>query len=139
MRPNGTRDLIHDHEWMPESVEAIWDGDVFVTWSCGWVEITGSVTSEQYDETFYETGAECCATKTAVYNVDIRKGSSDGESEDESVVWEHLWAYHQDAVEEAVECADPYDPMKGTSIDPLGPNHVVVLELEKTYVEEDWC
>jgi hypothetical protein len=50
----------HDHEWRLQNAEpALEDGRAIFMEECGWVEITGTATSERLDETFYETGAEC--------------------------------------------------------------------------------
>jgi len=50
----------HEHEWRLRNEEPLLeDGRAIITEECGWVEITGTATSERLDETFYETGAEC--------------------------------------------------------------------------------
>lgn len=134
------RDLTHEHEWMDEAPDVFWDGDVFVSWTCGWVEITGSQHSERHDETFYETGAECCATKTAVYELYIAEGD---ERVEDDRMYEHLWDNHVDTIEKEAEILSPRDLMAGFSIKGsdvgLGDDYVVVFELDKATVDEDWC
>lgn len=56
----------HEHEWHvreDESALLYEDGAVYVYEDCEYVEITGSATSERLDETFYETGFECDASR----------------------------------------------------------------------------
>lgn len=141
------RDLTHEHEWCLEP-RVEWDEDVFVTFDCEYVEITGSVTSDRLDETFYEEGAECLATKTLVYDLWIehdtekRFGSAQSEIVEDGEPYEHLWMNHAGTVEDEMRRVDPRDPMVGTSIDGetvgLGENYCVILELHNERVEEDW-
>lgn len=133
-----TRNLIHDHEWAPETAVAEWDQDVFVTWDCSWVEITGSTHSERWDETFYEEGAKCCATKRAVYELMAYVGSEDGPEAREQV-YEELYFQHRDKIEETMAQQDPYDPCERFTFEDLVPGVTVVAEMAKTYVDEDWC
>ena len=55
----------HEHEWMPAHDEnpILEDMAAIFTEVCDWVEITGSYTDDARDETYYETGAECDATR----------------------------------------------------------------------------
>lgn len=61
----------HEHEWhVDEGQDLIYeDGAVFLHEECEYVEIIDSQTSARHDETFYETGYECEATKT--YRFDL--------------------------------------------------------------------
>lgn len=56
----------HEHEWTPEEETEVFIEDSVATFTqhCMWVEITGSYTSEKHDETFYEEGAKCDATRS---------------------------------------------------------------------------
>lgn len=140
-RGNRSRDLSHEHDWMPDLVDVEWDGELFVTWSCGWAEVVGSATSERWDETFYEYGAECAATKTATYTIEI-------EHEDRDIApWSHVYEevadQYADRVAEEATRLDPYDPMGGFSLGGeevgLDEKYSVVYELDTVHVEEDWA
>jgi len=56
----------HDHEWHMREDESgleYEDAAVIIFEECEFVEITGSSTCERLDETFYETGYECEASR----------------------------------------------------------------------------
>ena len=141
------RSLAHEHEWWPENVDVDWDEDLFVTWHCDFVEITGSTTSERLDETFYEEGAKCAATKTAVYEVRIEYRGTPIEDAatalEASRAYEYVWDWHQDRVEEEGELLDPEGPMEHFSIAGdevgLGEEYAIVFEQDKVTVEDDWA
>jgi hypothetical protein len=73
----------HDHEW-----ECYGGSDSFVHEDfalhvhedCSYAEVTGSATSERHDETFYEYGYECDATRRHRFEiVRIERVNADGE------------------------------------------------------------
>lgn len=79
--PSRSTNLDHEHEFVKDDVDIIVDEDVWFNFSCGWIEVTGSYTSDKHDETFYGEGAECGATKQIGYSVLI-----DGEPIDSDVL-----------------------------------------------------
>jgi len=146
--------LDHEHDWIPETMDVLWDESIFVTWECNWAEVTGSATSERLDETFYEYGAECAAQKRAVYRVavvnsetderaytDVAVADTDVSFESERL-FEQLWMDHGDELEQKVAelNIDTHYPGSHFTIDMdvLGDTFHIELELDKTYVEEDW-
>jgi hypothetical protein len=74
----------HDHEWEcygGEDSFLVEDGAAFVYEDCSYAEVTGSATCDRLDETFYEYGYECEATRRHRYDiVGISRVSVDGES-----------------------------------------------------------
>lgn len=56
-----------EHEWAPvedDSGLVFEDGAAIIHQQCEWVEVTGSQTHDERDETYYEYGAECDETRT---------------------------------------------------------------------------
>lgn len=145
------RDLTHEHEWhLDHDTPCEYYGtDLFVRERCEWVEITGSTTSERLDETFYETGAECAATRTTVFEVHIPAIES-GEIPDDGRVAEQI----DRRVEERLtgehgepEVLDWHDWRDGVDksthtlyvdVHSKPEPYVVEFEYAKTNVREDW-
>lgn len=79
----------HEHEFFEPDSEIIEDGAWIAIYNCSHAEVTGSQTSERHDETFYEYGAECEATKWIRLDVGLIEENTTakqmGESEDEWV------------------------------------------------------
>lgn len=71
----------HEHEWELAQREnpLLEDLAAIFTEKCRWVEILGSFTSEKYDETFYEEGAECDARRRYRFELAYIKKLTDGE------------------------------------------------------------
>jgi hypothetical protein len=72
----------HDHEWEcygGEDSFLVEDGAAFVYEDCSYAEVTGSATCDRLDETFYEYGYECEATRRHRYDiVGISRVGGDG-------------------------------------------------------------
>lgn len=63
-------DHSHEHEWLAEDMDVEHDEYVYFHQSCSFAETYSVGHSERLDETFYETGWECEATRTITYGVD---------------------------------------------------------------------
>lgn len=140
-------DLAHQHDWIPESMTVDFDGELFITYDCSWAEVTGSATSERLDETFYEYGAQCAATKTLVYDVQIvrwEKEAFNGTKEvvDDGEMYRHLYEEEMGKITEEASHVDPFDPMGGFAIlgteVGFGRDYSVEFELQDVRVDEDW-
>lgn len=102
----------------PHDVE--FDESLVIYQPCEYVEILGSTHSERWDETFYNEGAECEATQTTYYELDmvairdevidvpVPEGSRREEDvlmeleriiEEETEPWDMVFDPHQDTIE----------------------------------------
>jgi hypothetical protein len=144
-------DLAHEHDWIPETIDVIWDENVHVIWSCGWAEVTSSTTSAKHDETFYGYGAECGATKRVTYRLAIKDSERDEKyyadevatGEHDERIHERLWDENDGTIEAEVEkIATPHYPdgrltIAGEYVG-IGNRYTVILEKDNETVEEDW-
>lgn len=138
-------DLRHQHEWRREPASVEHDDHVYVTYECTWVEVLSATTSERYDETFYEHGAECAATKTVTWRPTFyHMMDGDEKKVDLSAVPEKVWNLafdkHRDAMYEAASVVDPDDPPVSAGGILVGENDEWYVELQRTdvSVREDW-
>jgi len=120
----------HEHEWMPAEEEnpILEDMAAIFTEYCDWVEITGSYTDDARDETYYETGAECDASRSYRFELAYVKVLSDDDVDltlnrsvidtifeqndgDENPVWDSIItaeiAHHHGDEEITVVSCDP--------------------------------
>jgi len=117
--PSRSSGLEHEHEFIKEDVDILVDESVWFNFPCLWVEVTGSYTSDKHDETFYDEGAECGATKQIGYSVLI-----DGEPIDsdvhEDVVWEAVYEWLEENI--AGNPAYSGGPDRYVDVDPRYPS-----------------
>lgn len=89
--------MTHRHEWTPSrDMPAEPDGAyVYVYEECEWEELVNSYTDDVRGETYYETGAECEATRTTTLVVDRVESDGglvlEGETAEMSEAAESIW------------------------------------------------
>ncbi|AUX09923.1 hypothetical protein AArcSl_2300 [Halalkaliarchaeum desulfuricum] len=121
-----------------EDLAAIWTED------CEWVEILDSYTSQKHDETFYEEGAECEATRSYRFELAYIALLDEGEPEvvfQRSVIDWLKESGYDDVYDELIDIVDAVeckwyhneDDIEAVSVDPDRSTGEFVIRLGDEY------